>query len=64
MKKIRFLEDYRGKLTAEAYFLEGAVDIFGDDTADALIAAGRAVEVVAKKSAGAKNKMKPEAKSK
>ena len=55
MKAIRFLMDYQGKLTAEAYFLAGAEEVFDDKIADALIAAGRCVPVV-KKSAGAKNK--------
>ena len=55
MKKIRFLADYRGKLTAEVFFVAGAEDVFDDRIADQLIAAGRAA-VVVKKSAGTKNK--------
>jgi len=45
MKKIRFLQDYRGHLTAEVFFAEGAEDVFEDKTADALIAAKRAISV-------------------
>ena len=52
---VRFTEDYRGKLTAEVYFIAGAEETFGPETEKELIAAGRAVEVV-KKSAGKKNK--------
>jgi len=45
MKKVRFLQGYRGKLTAEVFFAEGAEDVFEDKTADALIAAKRAISV-------------------
>ena len=47
--------DYRGKLTAEAFFTAGTEETFGDETEKKLIAAGRAVEV-GKKSAGSRNK--------
>ena len=52
---VRFLMDYRGKLTAEAFFTAGTEETFGDETEKKLIAAGRAVEV-GKKSAGSRNK--------
>ena len=55
MKAIRFLQDYRGKLTAEVHFTAGTEDVFDDKIASALIDAGRAEEVVRKR-AGSKNK--------
>lgn len=46
--KVRFLQDYRGKLTQEQYFTKGQEVEFEDGQAAALIEAGRAVEVKAK----------------
>lgn len=40
--KVEFLQDYRGKLTNEAYFVAGAVVAFDDAVASQLIAEGRA----------------------
>jgi hypothetical protein len=40
--KVEFLQDYRGKLTNEAYFVAGAVVEFDDAIASQLIAEGRA----------------------
>lgn len=57
-KKIKFLQDYRGTLTAEAFFEKGDVDVFDASVADQLIAANRATEVKASKSAGSQNKAK------
>lgn len=45
--KIRFLQDYRGKLTGERYFLAGAEAEFADDNARAMLDRGVAEEVSA-----------------
>lgn len=42
MKEVRFLQDYRGVLTDEAFFTSGSVASFNDKTAKALAIAGRA----------------------
>ena len=42
MKDIRFLQDYRGVLTGEKYYLSGTVASLPDLAAGALVAAGRA----------------------
>ena len=47
--KVKFLHDYRGKLTAEAYFTKGTTEDFGAETAKALVDAGRAVYVKPRK---------------
>lgn len=60
---VRFTDDYRGKLTAEVYFLAGTEESFSPETEKALIAAGRA-EAVVKKGAGSKDKAKSKAKTK
>lgn len=46
--KVKFLQDYRGKLTKEQYFTKGQEVEFEDGVATALIDAGRAEEVKAK----------------
>ena len=61
--KIRFLQDYRGKHTAEVYFTAGTEEVFDDKIAAALIADGRAEEVVRKR-AGAKDKARSKGKDK
>lgn len=40
--KVTFLQDYRGKLTDEAYYEEGETVDLADEQADALVKAGRA----------------------
>lgn len=49
---VRFLRNYRGKLTAENYHLEGATVSLPNGEAMQLIAAGVCVEVVARESHG------------
>ena len=39
---VKFLQDYRGKLTAEQFYLSGEVVEFPAEVAEKLIAAGRA----------------------
>lgn len=42
MMTVKFLVDYRGKLTNEQYYLAGTVAEFDKETAAALVEAGRA----------------------
>ncbi|KPL90762.1 hypothetical protein [Herpetosiphon geysericola] len=42
---VRFMQDYRGVLTDEAFYEKGSVIVFDADRATKLITQGRAVEV-------------------
>ncbi len=44
-RTVQFVQDYRGVLTGEAYFVAGEHATFPIEHADALIAHGRAVAV-------------------
>ena len=45
MTKVKFLVDFRGKLTREIFYLAGSVAEFDSDTAGRLLAEGWAVAV-------------------
>lgn len=49
MIKVKFVVNYRGVLTAEKFYKRGAAETFSNTVANALIDAGRAVEVEAPK---------------
>lgn len=52
MTKVKFLQDYRGKLTNEIFYTLGTVVEFDEATAAELVARGRAEYVIKEKKGG------------